>query len=287
MLAVIKKELQAYFSSLTGYIFLGLFLFLSGIFFTLTNLRAASPDYNGVFSNITFIFLLVVPILTMRLMAEEARNKTDQLLLTSPLTLTSIVVGKYLAAISVFLITLAITFLYPIILSTMGEISVAEIIGGYIGFFLLGSSMIVIGLFISSLTENQVISAVVTFSALLFLWILDWIIQGLPSDQSSGVIFAVILSLAAAALVYFTTRNLYVGAGILLAGLIITGVVYFVDASLYAGFVGRFVEWFSLLARYQDFSMGILALSPVVYYITFICAFLFLTVRMLEKKRWS
>lgn len=287
MLAVFKKELQAYFSSLTGYMFMGFFLFLAGLFFTLTNLINMSPDYNSVLGSITFIFLLVVPILTMRLMAEEARQKTDQLLLTTPLSLSGIVLGKYFAAVAVFFLTLVVTFIFPIILSTLGTIAVAEIVGGYIGFFLLGSALIAVGLFISSLTENQVIAAVVTFSALLLLWILDWIVQGLPMDRTSGIVFAGILTVVIALVIYLTMRNYYVGIGVLGLGAIIIGAVYFVRPALYDGFIIRFFQWFSLLNRYQDFSLGVLSLSPIVYYITFSSAFVFLTVRMLEKKRWS
>ncbi len=287
MFAVLKKEIQAYFSSLTGYIFMGFFLFLSGLFFTMSNLGQMSPDYNGVMGSITFVFLLVVPILTMRLMAEETRQKTDQLLFTSPLSLTGVVLGKYLAAVLVFFMTLVVTFIYPIILSTMGSIAVGEIIGGYIGFFLLGSAFIAVGLFISSLTENQVVAAVITFSALLLLWIIDSITQGLPVDRNAGVVFAMILALAVALIVYFSTKNLLVSIGVLAAGLIVTASLYFYKAAMFDGFIIRFMQWFSLLRRYQDFSYGILALSPIVYYTTFSGAFVFLTIRMLEKKRWS
>src|SRR5690606_25355348 len=145
--------------------------------------------------------LIVVPILTMRLLSEESRQKTDQLLLTSPLSVTGMVLGKYFAAVGVFLITLLITCIYPIILSFFGTIAVWEIVGGYVGFFLLGSAFIAVGLFVSSMTDNQVIAAVVTFSALLFLWILDWIIEGLPTDRVSGIVFACLLVAGAVALV--------------------------------------------------------------------------------------
>jgi len=288
MLAVFKRELKAYFSSATGYVFMGFFLLLSGFFFAMINLFNASPNYNSVLGEITFIFLIVVPILTMRLMSEEARQKTDQLLLTSPLRLSDIVLGKYFAAVAVFLLTLLITCLYPIILSFFGKLAVWEIIGGYIGFFLLGSSFISIGLFISSLTENQVISAVVTFTVLILLWVLSWLIQALPTSQISGIIFAAILVAGAALFVFYTTRNIYVTGAVVVVGAAIFAVIYFfVNKNFFIGFIGRFFEWFSLLDRYNDFQLGLLSLSPIVYYITFSAAFIFMTVRTLEKKRWS
>lgn len=288
MLAVYKRELRAYFTSSTGFIFMGFFLLLSGFFFALTNVFGASSNYNAVLGSITFIFLIVVPILTMRLMPDDKRQRTDQLLYTSPLSISGIVLGKYFAALTVFLLTLLVTCLYPIIMSFFGDIATWEIVGGYIGFLLLGSAFISIGLFISSLTENQVIAAVITFSALLFVWILDWVTQGLPTDRISGIVFAAILALAAGAFVYYNTRNIYVGVATSLLGAIIIVATYFLaDKYFFDGFIVRVFEWFSLLKRYDDFQMGILSLSSIVYYITFSSAFIFLTIRAIEKKRWS
>jgi ABC-2 type transport system permease protein len=267
---------------------MGFFLLLSGFFFAMTNLFPASPDYNAVLGSITFIFLIVVPILTMRLMPDDKRQRTDQLLFTSPTSLTGIVLGKYFAAVSVFVLTLLITCIYPIILSFFGNLATWEIVGGYIGFLLLGSAFISIGLFISTLTENQVIAAVITFSALLFMWILDWVTQGLPTDKTSGIIFAGIIALALGAFVYFNTRNIYVGVATTLVGAIIIVLTYFLaDKYFFDGFIVRVFEWFSLLKRYEEFQIGILSLSPIVYYITFSAAFVFLTIRVLEKRRWS
>lgn len=288
MLAVYKRELKAYFTSSTGFIFMGFFLLISGFFFAMTNLFGASPNYNSVLGSITFIFLIVVPILTMRLMPDDKRQRTDQLLLTSPLSLGGIVLGKYFAAVTVFLITLLITCIYPIILSFFGNLAVWEIVGGYIGFMLLGSAFIAIGLFVSSLTDNQVIAAVTTFTALLFTWIIDWVAQGLPTDRVSGIIFAGILALIAGAFVYYNTRNIYVGLATTLVGAAIIVATYFLaDKYFFDGFIVRVFEWFSLLKRYEEFQMGVLSLGPVIYYLTFSAAFVYLTIRVLEKKRWS
>ncbi|NLI61604.1 MAG: ABC transporter permease [Clostridiales bacterium] len=288
MLAVYKRELRAYFTSSTGFIFMGFFLLLAGFFFAMTNIFRASPNYNAVLGEITFIFLIVVPVLTMRLMPDDKRQRTDQLLLTSPLSLSGIVLGKYFAAVTVFVLTLLITCLYPIIMSFFGNIAVWEIMGGYVGFLLLGSAFISIGLFVSSLTDNQVISAVTTFTALLFMWILDWVVQGLPTDRVSGIIFAAILAVAAGAFVYFNTKNIYVGIATTLVGAaIIVAAYFFADTYFFDGIIVRVFEWFSLLKRYEEFQLGVLSLGPIVYYITFSAAFVFLTVRVLESKRWS
>ncbi len=234
MVAVFKRELKSYFYSPIGYIFIGFFLLLSGYFFAAGNLMQGMADLKMIFGNMSIVFLFLVPILTMRLISEEMKSKTDQLLLTSPITLSGIVIGKYLAALAVYFISLLITFVYPIILFIYSKPAIGEILSGYLGFFLMGASFIAVGLFISSLTENQVISAVSSFGVLLLLWLIDWIVP-------------------------------------------------FIQNPL----IGKAIGWFSILKRFEDFTMGILNLSPIVYYISFTAAFVFLTVRVLEKKRWS
>ncbi|MDD3840544.1 MAG: ABC-2 transporter permease [Clostridia bacterium] len=234
MWAVYKRELMEYYLTPIGYIFMGFFLIVSGYFFSVTNLLQANPFFNNVLSSITFIFLFIVPILTMRLIAEESKNNTDQLLITSPLKIGWIVISKYLAALTVFTLTILITMIYPFILSIYGEIAWAEIWGGYLGFFLLGGCFISVGLLISSLTENQIIAAVVTFCVSLLLWVIDFI----KSFTNNAVVI-------------------------------------------------KIIDAISLFRRYSEFTMGILSLANIVYYISFIIFFIFLTVKVIERKRWA
>jgi ABC-2 type transport system permease protein len=203
------------------------------------------------------------------------------------LRITSIVLGKFFAAQAVFLLTLVITFLYPILLSLVGRIATMEIVGGYIGFFLLGSSFIAVGLFVSSLTDNQVVAAVVTFSALLFMWIVDWVQNAVPTDQASGVVFAALLVVAAVLFVFLTIRNWIVSAATFLLGTGLVVILFVVNPQAFEGLIVRVLEWFSLLERFTDFNRGILSISPIVYYISFSSAFIFLTVRVIEKRRWQ
>jgi ABC-2 type transport system permease protein len=287
MLAVFVREFKSYFQNITGFVFMGLFLLITGVFFTYMNLLALSPDYNGLLGNITFITLIVIPIITMRLLSDDYRQKTDQLLLTSPLSITGIVLGKYFAAVAVFLLTLILTCIYPILLSTVGFLEAAMIIGGYIGYFLLGCCFISVGLFISSLTDNQVIAAVTTFFALFFIWLLDLVQQVIPSDQITSLIFAAILVLGATLFVFFTIRNIFVSIATAVVGGGIVTFFYLLDPTNYQSFIIRFFQWFSLVTRYDDFNRGILSISPIVYYISFCAAFNFLTVRVIEKRRWK
>ena len=287
MLSVFAREFKSFFLNITGFVFMGLFLLITGLFFTVMNLLGSSPNFNGLLSNITFITLLVMPILTMRLISEESRQKTDQLLLTSPLSVTGVVLGKYFAAVAVFLLTLVVTFIYPILLSTVGFPEGAKIVGGYVGYFLLGACFIAVGMFISSLTDNQVIAAVTTFFALFILWLLDLVQQVLPTDQTTSLIFAGLLVLGVTVFVFFTIRNLIVSIATAVAGGGIVVLFYFLDPTHYQGFIIRFFQWFSLVTRYDDFNRGILGISPIVYYISFSAAFVFLTIRVIEKRRWK
>jgi len=232
MSAIFWKEVKSYFYSPIAYILIGLFILLTSIFFW-PRLIYRSADFNGVLGTMGFILLFIVPVLTMRILAEDRKNGTEVLLITSPVNLTGIVLGKYLASLFVFLVMTAITFIYPIILIAFGAPFTTQLVGGYAGFILLGASFISVGVFASSLTENQVVAVVISFVSLLIMWITDYI---------SG-----------------------------LAG----------------GFVSKVLNWFSLLSRYEDFNKGILGLSPVVYYISFVSVFIFLTVRVIEKRRWS
>lgn len=287
MIAVFNKEFRSYFTSATGYIFMAVFLLISGIFFALVNLLPASTYFNGVLANMVFVFLLLVPIITMRLLAEETHQKTDQLLYTSPLKLSQIILGKYFAAVALFLVTLLITCFYPLLMSMFGEIALWEIVGNYIGFALMGASFISVGLFISSLTESQVASAVGTFGALLVIYILEWLREGLPTTITSGVVFAILLALALGVIVYYTTRNFYAGGIVAVLGGIAIVVVYLTKKELFEGFTSKVLGWFSLLKRYDDFAMGLLDVSSLIYYITFSAAFVYLAIRMIDKRRWS
>jgi ABC-2 type transport system permease protein len=287
MPAVYKKEFKSYFNSPVGYVFMAVFLIISGIFFALTDIFQGSGYFSPVLDNITFLFLILVPVLTMRILSEERNQKTDQLLLTSPLKLHEIVIGKYLAAVSIFLITLSITIIYPVILSFFGSISVMEIIGYYIGFSLMGSSFIALGVFISSLTDNQITAAMGTFGALLFIWFLDWMQQNMPTSAMLGLVFLIILIIAAALIIYNAAKNIYLSEIIGIIGTAAAIITYFIKKTLFEGLITKILAWISLLKRYDDFTLGLLDLSSIVFYITFSAAFVFLTVRMLDRRRWN
>jgi len=184
MHAVYIKELRAYFTSMIGYIYLSVFLLISGYIFTTGNLMSQNGDIKAYFSSIFSVVIFLVPILTMRLFSEERRMRTLQLLFTMPVSIGGIVLGKFLATLSVFCLGLAVTLVYPLILAWLGSLEGMVVLGNYFGMILLVSACIAIGLFISALTENQIIAAVLSYSVLLALWLLDSvgvdIVKGMP-----------------------------------------------------------------------------------------------------------
>ena len=287
MLAVFKRELKSFFYSASAYMFLGVFLFLFGFIYAASNLLQGSTNYQNVVETIKSIFMLLVPVITMRIISEDTHQKTDQLLYTSPITLSEVVIGKYFAELALFGIALLVSFIYPLISSMFGTLPVGEIVASYLGFALFGAALIAIGTYISSLTENMVVSAVATFGVVLFVSFLDYIIQSLPTDNLYGMLFLLLLVVLFSFLVYSSTKSKEAALAICLIGVIAVGATFLVNKSLYDGFIAKFLGWFSLMKRNESFGMGIINISDIVYNISFSVAFLYLTIRNIEKRRWS
>ncbi len=179
--AMYKREINAYFNSPLGYVIVAIIISMSGTFFS-TILSAGLAYIQYVFSNLLVIIMAVIPLLTMRLISEDKHLKIDQLLLTSPISISSIVWGKFLAAITVFFISLSITIIYMLILSLYTTPNWNIFIGNFIGVFLMGASLISIGLFISSTTESQVIAGVITYAVIMIIGFIDLIAFLIPKE---------------------------------------------------------------------------------------------------------
>jgi ABC-2 type transport system permease protein len=287
MLAIFKRELKAYFLTPIGYIFMGLFLLLTGIFYFFNNLLSGRSQFTGFLGSILLIYLFAIPLLTMRLFSEEKRQKTDQLLLTSPVSITGIVTGKFIAAMVVYCGTLLFTVAYAVVIAFFGDLQTWETLGSYIGFVFLGAAYISVGIFISALTENQLTAALVSFFVLILIWIIDPVSQIVPSDTRSGFVSAVVILMALLAFLYFNTRNLVIVMGAVCFGGLVIGGFYFLKRDIFFGFIQKFLGWFSLNSRYQPFSTGLLKFDSLLYYASFSGLFLFLTVRLIEKRRWN
>ncbi len=287
MTAVFLKELRTYFTTPIGYIFMGVFLLISGILFTTSNVFAMNSDYSSFLGSLIFIFLLVTPLLTMKILSEEKKQKTDQLLMTAPVSSGKVILGKFLGALTLYLMTLVITFIYPLFLSFHGRLDTAQIIGTYIGFFLLGGSFISIGIFVSSLSDSQASAAILTFCVLIITWIIDFLGGFMPQSIPSGLIFAFIIVLGAVAWMNNATRNIPSALLTGVAGILIIALIYLINKEVFINLISKTFTWFSLTKRFSDFPMGVLKLDAIVYYCSFCGFFLFLTTQKIEKQRWS
>ena len=266
---------------------MGFFLLLTGIFFTFGNLFPRRSEYMGFLGSVLVIFLFAVPLLTMRLFSEEKRQKTDQLLLTSPVSIPGIVFGKFLAAMAVYSGTLLVTVVYAVVIAIYGDLQAWETLGSYIGFIFLGASYISVGLFISAATENQLTAALVTFFSLMLILILDPLTQAVPATTRMGVISAAVLLGFLVLFLFLNTRNWVIALGAAVLGALVIWLFYVYNRGVFFGFIQNFMGWFSLNRRYEPFSVGLLRVDTLLYYISFSGLFLFLTVRLIEKRRWN
>lgn len=284
---IFKKELKSYFLGPLAYIYLGVFLFFVGLYFVFGNLFGMNTAFNSVLSEIVLIFLFISPVITMRILSEERKNKTDQLLYTSPQSIYSIVLGKFAAAFALFLVGVALTLIYPIILSTLGTVIVSELISSYLGLILIGGAFISIGMLISALTENQVTAAVATLGTLLIIWFMEPIAQSFPQDALSGLIFVIILVCLFGGIIYGITKNKVMSVLISIVGVFIAIGVFFVNKDVFYGIIGNFFSWFALIDKNIELNQGLVPLSSITYYLSFIFIMLLITVKSIEKRRWS
>lgn len=286
MIAIYKKEMRNYLTQMIGYVFLAFFLLLVGIWFTLINVRGADGNFQFVLSNVTIFFFILIPTLTMRLFSEETRQKTDQLLFTSPLSVTAIVLGKFFAALSLFLLGVAITVVLPFLLRGYGKLPVSQIVGTYLGFILLGAACIAIGVFISVLTENQIIAAVGTMAAIFVMFLIDAIAVSMPTSTFASLMFVLFIIIAIAAIWHNSTGKVIAAVITSIIGLAVAGGLYLANDLIFDGIIVRVLLWFSIFTRFSFFTRGVLRVSDIVYYISFAALFLYLTVNVIEKRRW-
>lgn len=285
--AIFKKEMRTYFTTLTGYAFLGFFVLITGYFFISQNISQLNGSYSETLAGSLIMFLVLIPVLTMRLFAEESRQKTDQLLLCSPIRILDIVLGKFFAAAFLFLIGLAITMIFPFILYKFGAAGFSSTAGAVIGYFLMSLCFISVGIFISVLTDNQIVAAAATFAVLFLLLMMDNVQNAAPINTISSIAFMVIVVVGISLILYSSTKSLAVSGIFALIGFALEGILYVINPTIYDGIIVRVLGWFSVLSRFENFYMGIFGISDVIYYITFAAIFLYLTVSVIEKRRWS
>lgn len=232
--AIFRREVLSYFTSPIGYIFLAAFYASSAVIFSVNSLENGSTKLDSVFAQLMIILIVLIPILTMRTISEEKKNKTDQCLLTSPVSLFGIVAGKFLAAFLIYVLGVAITLVYAVVVSAFAAPDWTVILGNIVGLVLLGAAFIAVGIFCSSFTENQIVSAVVSFIALIVLYLFTTIGNLIPVE-----------------------------------------------------FISNIFSKLSFWERYYGFTYGLFDLSNVLFFISAAIVFLFLSVRVLERRRWA
>lgn len=287
MRIILSRELKAYFNSPIGYVFLTFYLFIFGFYFCGINITQSNGDYSLVFNYLINLLLFTIPLVTMRLLSEEKKNKTDQLLLTAPISVKAIVLGKYLAAVLLFLLTLVITLIHPIILTVLGDVPWPTVISTYVGYFLLGATLIAISLFISSLTENQIISAIASIGVFLLLLLIDALATLIPPQRFSSLIFVFIIIIIITLYIYTSIKDVYISLIIGFICATFTLLTYKFFGNLFDGLCTKVLQWLSLFSRYNNFGDGLFDIGAIVYYLSFIFVFLFLTNQTIEKRRWN
>lgn len=287
MTAIFRRELRSYFRGVTGWLFSAFLLLFAGIYTMVYCLANGYPNFEYVMGNISFIFLICVPILTMRVFAEEKHRKTDQLLYSLPMSLSSVVLGKYLAMVTVLAVPTLIVCLYPLVLTNFGAVSLKLAFASIFFFFLLGACLLSVGMFISSATDSQIASAVITLVAMLVLYFMSGLASYVSADARASVIALMILALVLALVVWLMTRSqaLAFGLAVVLAG----GLFFWYGFSpdTFSGLFPAMMDQISVFDRFYTIVDGVFDWTAVVYYLSIIAVFLFLTVQSLEKRRWS
>ena len=234
MFAILKRELSSYFRSATAYVVMGVYFFFSGLFFYMYCFRGNSSNLSYVFANMFYIIMFIIPIIAMKTFSEEKRQKTDQALLTSPTSLTEIVLGKFLGAFVLYAICCSIFLLYAVVIAFFAQPQWSVILCTLLGLLMLGGTFIAINVFISALTESMIVAAV------------------------SGMAI----------------------------GLIIDMMTYFISI-ISVTWISDLLQKINFINYYQNFTYGILSITDVVFFLSVTALFLFFTVRVLEKRRWS
>lgn len=287
MTAILKHELKSYFHSLTAYVFGAFLLVMVGFGSVYYNLMAAVSNFEYVLSFGSIIFVIIVPLLTMRVIAEERRQKTDQLLYSLPVTTTQVVLGKYLALLAVYLVPLGIISTYPLIFSRYGEVYLPTSYGSLFAIFVMGAALIAVGVFLSSLTENQGMAAGITVAVILFNYYSVSLSEYVSTTILGTLAALVVLTLILGGITGLVTGSDVMGYAVAFVLLGCICIIGFTDASVLESLLPDLMRSLSLFERFNAFVSGVFDLTALVYYGSVILFFLFLTVQSLEKRRYN
>ena len=287
MIAVLKHELRSAFNSLTVYLFCAALLCIVGVGAMIYNIQASVANFEYALNYISVILVVIIPVLTMRSFAEERKQKTDQLLYSLPLTTWQIVGGKYLSLLAMFFLPMAIIAVYPMIFAQYGEVSLQGAYGSIFAFFVMGAALIAIGMFISSLTDNQGFAAGIAIVLFLFNYFSVSLAEQVSSTSLGSAVALCVLAALVGVIVKVLTKNnaiaFGVGAGLIV---VVLGCYYFLGDS-FENLLPKLMQKLSLFDRFTTFVNGVFDLTALVFYASVIVLGLFLTVQSLEKRRYN
>jgi ABC-2 type transport system permease protein len=287
MIAVLKHELKNYFHSLTAYVFGAGLLLAVGLGALRYNLQAAVSNFEFALSYFSIVLAVIVPILTMRVIAEERKQRTDQLLYALPITTTQVIVGKYLALLTVYLIPLCVIAVYPLIFSQFGDVYLLTSYGSILAFFLMGAALIALGVFISSLTDNQGFAAGIGIAVILLNYYSVSLSEYVSSTVFGSVAALCVLILALGAVIKYLTKNENLAYAVCFVLIAAIAIVAFMDNTKFEGLLPAVMTKLSLFDRFTGFVNGVFDMTSVVYYASVAVFFLFLSVQSLEKRRYN
>lgn len=288
MTAIYKRELKSYFQSMTGYVFIAFLVLFVGIYFMAYNMMSGYPYFSYTLSGMITIIMIGIPILTMRSFADDRKTKTDQLLLTAPVSVPKVVLGKYLSMITVYAVPVVITCICPLIIKMNGTSHLKSDYASILAFFLLGCVYIAIGMFISSLTESQIIAAVGTFGMILLLLLWPNLLQFFPTSASGSAIGFLILWTLIVFVVYRVTSHSLLASIMEIIGILCIAGIFLIKRNLFDRAFINLMEKITVTDVFQNFaSHYIFDAGGLVYYISIIFLLIFLTIQSIEKRRWS
>ncbi len=287
MIAVLKHELSGYIHSLTAYIFSAFLLAFVGIGALIYNIQSAVANFEYVLGYVCLGFAVIIPILTMRVIAEERKQKTDQLLYSLPIRTSPIMMGKYFALLTVYLVPLCIVAVYPLIFAQFGEVYLPTSYGSLFAFFMMGAAMIAAGTFISSLTENQGFAAGIAVPVILLNYYSVTLAEYVSATASGSAAALIVTAVLLGFVIRHLTKNRNLAYGISILIMLAVVIIYIADSSRFEGMVPDIMTKLSLFERFYTFVNGVFDLTAIIYYITVIIFFLFLSVQSLEKRRYN
>ena len=285
MQAIYRKELKIFFGSPFGYLITALLLFFMGLFVALYNLMTGSGEMSYALSAMQWVLIVTIPLLCMRSLAEERHNRTDQLLFSLPISVRDVVLGKYLSLLTLFLLPTGISALYPLILSSLGNVSLPACYVAFLGYVLMANAMIALCMFASSLTESRILAAVIGVALMLGVYFIDLVAELIPSTATVSFVICLLAAVGLSVWFWYSCKQLTLA--LILAALLIlpTSILFVCRQTLFVGLVPNFLDRIDLFSRMGGFLYGRLDLGGVLFYLSFAAFFLLLTVQSMEKRR--